>query len=862
MKAELVFGDHAGPLTVLALHGVEELSSPFRYLLDFVGQDFDVAAAPASRVHLHLSQPVGGERHLDAVCESISFVPVPMDAGEHLTRFRAVLVPGGALVLSLRRGFRVFQQKSVVEIAQKVWKDAGLNGDSLDVAKLQGKYPSRELCCQYDESEWDFICRLLEDEGIFFAFRHDSDGHVLELRDASADVEALDLDTLSFNAEPRAAFESRMVWEWETTAELCVAKVQLTDVDFERPSKNLKKEASASDVPERLFVEYPGGYTDPQQGDRRAKTRLQELRSPSRRGRCRTNALFAMTGRRFTLSGHPDADGDQVITRVEVDVRLQPESTPGPLVDVGPQLVQVSLQTVPKDQPWRPARLTPRPRRPGLQTARVTGPSGSEIHCDKHGRVKLQFTWDREGKLDDKTSAWVRVAQPHTTGGVLLPRVGWEVLVEFLEGNPDRPVCLGRLWNAYYPPPVELPAGRTQTVHGSHSSPGAERVNEVVFEDAAGAEQINIRAARDVLVQAANNKLFSVGHDFRWMVHGQRTVTVGGDQKMSVSSNASSKVGGDETVRVGVQREVKVSGSATEEAAANLNVTIGAMHQVQVGNPVQALLDVIKRAAITAATGAAAGAASRAEAALLGPIMPALQKAREALGTVTSLTGPAAAFLGPGNPQIAAINTAAKTMSDSAGAMDASDIATGLAAKALADDAPEAAAQASQGGSGTWATVVGGNMVESIGGVAALSSVSGISLAVGGASTETVGAVRIEAIAGGKIESTRGAKVETVGALYMADIQESLAINAGSAVAETVAAISKHAVKGSHAIAAQGSVLVIAPRLQLKAKGSITLTCGSTRVTLESNGVGMDGGSSLNIQGSKVEVDEGVLGGP
>jgi type VI secretion system secreted protein VgrG len=866
LKAELTFGKHDGPLTVLALRGTEEISRPFRYELDFTAENLDLEAAPLSRVHLRIEDPGGAVRHLDAVCQSIAFVPLAADDTETRMRYRAVLVPAALVVLGHRHGFRIHQKKSVAKIAQRVWQDCGLDAAWLEVSALQASYPARDFCCQYDETEWDFVSRLLEDEGIAYVFRHTEDAHVLELHDRSADLPTLVDEPLPFKADPLGESSGSAVWDWRSAARLRPGKVTLWDHDFEAPSRSLEKEASTSEVVERLFYESPGGYVLPKEGDRRVKTRLEEQRTGSRTARFKTSELTLASGRRFSLSGHPADDGDYVLTRVELFVRFHAEDVAGPLTDTGLPEVRLVGTCIPRDLPFRPARLTPKPRIPGLQTARVTGPKGSEIHCDKHGRVKVQLHWDPEGQLDDATSAWIRVSQPHNTGAVLIPRVGWEVLVEFEHGDLDRPYVLGRLWNAEDAPPVSLPAGRTQTVHASQSSPGGGKANEVVFEDSAGAEQMHVRGGHDILVNAGNDKVFNVGHDLGWTVHGKRSLEVGGDRTVTVGANLKRRVGGDEKLQVAAQHTIDVSGSATEDALANRTLTVGGAHMVQVGNPAQAVLEVLKKAAITAATGAAAAAASRAEAALLGPILPVVQKARQALGNVSQITGPAAALLGPDHPKIAALNDAAKSLADSPGAQDASDLASGMVAKALGDSggdaAAEAAASATQGGSGLWATVVDGNVTETVGGLCSVNSIGGISLSVGGKSSETAGAARIEAIGGVKEETTKGAKVETVGGLYRAELKEALAIQAGSALAENVAGAAKHHVKGSHSMSAKQAVIVTTPKITLKANGTITLTCGSTKVVLKSSGVDLEGDSALTLKASKVELDEGVLGGP
>jgi type VI secretion system secreted protein VgrG len=861
--AELVFGDHDGPLTVLALRGTEELSRPFRYEVDFTAEDLDLEAAPMARVHVKIEDPGGQTRHLDAACASIGFVPLAADDSEVRMRYRAVLVPAGTLLLGQRKGFRIHQKKSVPDIVKKVWQDCGLDGGWLDVSALQGSYPARDFCCQYDETEWDFLSRLLEDEGIAYGFRHSEDTHVLELHDTSADVPELQDEPLPFKADPLGESGVSAVWDWRSTARLRPGKVVLNDFDFERPGSSLKKEASAKEVVERLFYEYPGGYVLPEEGDRRVKVRLEEQRATSRSARFQTSALGLVPGRRFSLFGHPSDDGDFVLTRVELWARFHAEEVRGPLTDTGRPEVRVVGACIPRDLPFRPERLTPRPGRQGSRSRghRAQG-LGDPLRQARPGEGAVPLGPRRPARrclehLDPREPA-----PQHRRGAH--PRVGWEVLVEFEHGDLDRPFVLGRLWNASDTPPVQLPAGRTQTLHASQSSPGGARPTRWSSRTPPGRADAHA-GGHDIVVNAANDKVYNVGHDLGWTVHGQRALTVGGNRTVTVGANLARTVGGEEKLQVGAQHTVDVSGTASEDAISSRTLTVGGAHMIQVGNPAEAILEVLKKAAITAATGAAAAAASRAEAALLGPILPVVQKARAALGSVQQITGPAAALLGGDHPKIAALNEAAKSLVDSPGAQDASDLASGIVAKALGDSggdtAADAAESASKGGSGIWATVVQGMVTETVGGLCAVNSVGGVSLAVGGNCSETAGAARIEAIGGGKSETTKGAKLETVGGLYRAEISEGLSIQAGTGVAENVAGPVKQHVKGSHTVSAKQGVVVTTPRISLKASGTITLSCGSTKVVLKSSGIALDGGGKLTVKGSKVELDEGVLGG-
>jgi type VI secretion system secreted protein VgrG len=883
LDATFFLGGHEGALTVHAVRGREEVSRPYRFEVDFSGWDVDVDGAPGKRVALVLRSPRGGERGIGGVVEELGLAAMEQAGEDASSRYRAVIVPEPYLALSLRRGFRIFQEKSTPEIVQKVCEDIGLKPEFFDWGGVTSTYPKRDYCVQYDESEWDFICRLLEDEGIFFAFHHTLDGEVrMAFAEKSGNADPLSPDQLDFTFSPHEDAPSARVWDVRHEARLRPSKATVNDYDMVRPSSALLASAEAQEAIAREWYEYPGGYRAPAEGKRRAQVRLDELRTPRTTVRGRTDALFVEAGRRFLLGAHPSADGEYFLTAASFQLRLAQEPSRGrPLVDEGPWRYEVGFEAIPVEQAFRPARRTPRPRMAGLQSARVTGPAGQEIHCDAHGRVKLQFPWDREGQLDERTSCWVRVTQAHTTGSVMIPRVGWEVLVEFEDGDPDRPVCLGKVWNPFFPPPVQLPAGKTVSGHSSLSSPGGQGANEVIFDDAAGSESITLHGQHDIVVKAANNKLLSVGHDATHKVSGNRAASVAGNEQSAIKSNQNINVVGDHFLSVGAMRDVKVTGSATEGVGGSLSLSVGGMEMVQVGSPAAAVLEVIQEAVVEAAVGKAAEAAGKAASALLGPILPVLDKAREALGPAAQLAGPAAALLEGGDPQIDALAQAAGVLADVEGAESAGDIAAGLVEGIVAeklsdalteaagggggggagggDAAPDAAEGATSGGSGVWGTVVGGSFKETVGGLAAINSLGGVGFAVGGTSTETVGAARVELIRDGKSETTGAAKAETVG-IYMVNAKESFAVDAKAAIALNIAGSQTQKISGSHSLSADGPVVVNASRLELKGKGTITLICGPSKVIVKSNGVLVEGAATLTIEGSKIELDEGALG--
>uniref|UniRef100_UPI0011446672 type VI secretion system Vgr family protein n=1 Tax=Myxococcus sp. AB025B TaxID=2562794 RepID=UPI0011446672 len=664
-----------GDLVVHALRGEEEVSRRFVFELDLSATELAPEEARGGFAHVVLEDAFGQVREVSGVVDRVDVVAT--DDPAQLVRYRLTLVPQPWLV-AYRYGFRIFQELSVPDIVKAVFKDAGLE-DKLFRWSLEGAYPRREYCVQYDESEWDFVCRLLEEEGIWFAFEHSADGHVMVLSDASESAEVMEPDALPFRYDASLGGDAVAVWDWRSGVRASVSKVSLDDYDMLHPSKKLAADQLAEDSVQAEWYEYPGRYTQPADGKRLAKRRLEELRGRRKSARARTNAMTLAPGRRVSLVGHPFADGEYFITASRLHLRFHGQQEPGPLVDTGAAHCEVDFDVVPSAQVFRPRRETPRPRIQGLQTARVTGPSGQELHCDEHGRVKVQFHWDRDGMLDDKSSCWVRVTQAHTTGSVMIPRIGWEVLIEFVEGDPDRPVCLGRLYNPLNPPDYSLPAQKTVSGHRSNSSPGAGGSNEVSFDDSADSQRVYVNGAYDINIKAANDKSAKVAVNQKRTIGTNREMSVGANEKMAVKGIHNASVGKDHKVTVGANRAVKVSGIIGEEITGAVTLKVGGLENMQVGDPAEGLLESIETLALEGAIALAGKAASRAEAALLGPLMPGLNAAREALGTAAELAGPAAALLGGDNTAVAVFGSEVGQLAEDGNLSLSTVMASGMA---------------------------------------------------------------------------------------------------------------------------------------------------------------------------------------
>jgi type VI secretion system secreted protein VgrG len=840
---------------VVAIRGREEVSRPFRYEVDLVAPEIEVEAARGSSAHLTLTDPEGRVRHISGTVKRIEVLA--SDGSVEQARYRLHLIPLHQ-VLDFRNGFRVFQDLSAPDVVQAVVKDAGLDTASLR-SNLSGSYPERPYCVQFDETEWAFLCRLLEEEGIWYAFEQGEDGHVLVMADASGDAPKNEPDSLPHVADAGLHGGELRAWGLTARSRTSLEKVVLDDYDFERPSAALRAEAKGTDG-HGLWFEYPARAVAPAELKRLARTRLEERRSGRRSIRFRTSALQLQPGRLVDITDHPSSSGSFFVTAVTFHVRLEAEDTAGPLGEAGQEEAWLEVEAVPADQPFRPARITPRPRVHGPQTARVTGPAGEEIHCDKHGRVKLQFHWDRLGALDDQSSCWIRVSQPHSTGSVLIPRVGWEVVVDFLEGDPDRPVCLGRLFNPLFPPSYELPAKKAVTAHRSNSSPGAGGANELRFDDTAGAQELFLNAQHDLAVTAAEKKKVQVGKNHVVTISAKNAEKVTSSETVSVTGKQSASVGGAQQITAG-SRSVQVAESFAEEVKGGTTLVVGGAEMVKVGNPVQALVQLAATEAIQQAAGLVGAAAGGAAESLVAPLKPALDAAKKVAGSLPKLGGPAGAMLGGGKVEVPPQAQKAMEAAEPEHVNEAVSSAVTAAVAATAPAAVREITEAMGGGSGsgTVGLTVNGNLTETVGAVQVLSAVGGLAIAVGGVSTETVGAVRIELVGGGRAETTGGNKIETVGGAHLTLASAGIATDAGGNAALNVGGAMMQKIAGSHSISAEGPLVLTSAMLKLQASEKITLKAGKAEVVLDGSGI-LIKGTMVTLRAGKITVPPGAIG--
>jgi type VI secretion system secreted protein VgrG len=507
-------------------------------------------------------------------------------SGLRFTTYNATVVPK-IWYLMHKHNCRIFQQMSVRDIVQKILKELGLPGDEYQFI-LQTDPPKREYCVQYRESEFDFISRLLEEEGIFYFFEHHNNKHILVMGDSISAHKAIQGESQIIFHEPRPGqvADEPHIYTFNYTEEILSGKVTLKDYNFKKPALNLKGEKTGDKNTELEVYDYPGKFDEPGRGNNLAKVRLEEYQTVKKEGSGATTCTHFAAGFFFTMEEYPRDDFNKkyLITQHQIS-GSQPqvlEETAGE----GGSRFSSSFECIPFEVPYRPDRVTPKPVVEGSQTAIVVGPQGEEIYTNEHGQVKVQFHWDREGQMDEKSSCWIRVSQlwaGRSWGAMYIPRIGQEVIVDFLEGDPDRPIITGRVYHGTNKPPYPLPAEKTKSTIKSDSSKGGGGSNEFRFEDKKGQEEVYLHGQKDWNILIENDKGQTVGHDETLSVGNNRTKTVGVDQSETIGSNKTINVGTNHTETIGSNMSLTVGANETETVAIVKALSIGAAYQVSVG---------------------------------------------------------------------------------------------------------------------------------------------------------------------------------------------------------------------------------------------------------------------------------------
>ncbi|WP_224360804.1 type VI secretion system Vgr family protein [Hyalangium versicolor] len=560
----------AGELTVTRFVGMEKLSQPYAFQIDFHplgAQPLEGDTLLGAEALLMLSVPGGIPRLVHGKVRSMN----ELGLREGRWQYRIHVAPTLWWLTRVQRS-RIFQDQTVPDILVKVLQEAGIDAR----LSLSGTYEPREYCTQYRETDFAFLSRLMEWEGMFYFFEHSEDGHTLVISDSTNVHTALPGGgVLPLRARDERSTDGEYLYALERVHRLRPGAVHLKDYDFEKPTLDVSGRAKSAEGESALEIyDYPGEYVAPGVGKKVAKVRMEEGVQASRTLDGESVAPSLTPGYLFEVADDGSNAGQYTVVEV-MHTGMLPETAGGR--EAHGSLYRNRLRCMPSEVPFRPRRLTPAPAIPGVQTAMVVGPAGEEIHTDNHGRIKVQFHWDREGARDDKASCWVRVGQ--TWGGpgwgaVYLPRIGQEVLVRFLEGNPDRPLIAGTVYNGQNPTPYVLPEDKTKSTLKSASSLGSNGFNEFRIEDTAGAEEIFVHAQKDKKLLTENDKDQEVRSREVLEVTKDRARTVEGHQQLDVTRSDSSTVSGNQSLQVQGDRSTTISGSHSEAVVRNQSITV------------------------------------------------------------------------------------------------------------------------------------------------------------------------------------------------------------------------------------------------------------------------------------------------
>jgi type VI secretion system secreted protein VgrG len=483
---------------------------------------------------------------------------------------------------------RIFQSKSAPDIIKDVFRDLGFT-DFKDT--LTKSYRTRDYCVQYRETDFNFVQRLMEEEGIYYFFTHADSSHTLVLSDSSSGHEPMpNYDTIEYF--PPSSNESREkdhIYDWHQSRNIQPGKCVVTDYDFTKPRAKLETQCvQKHEFPKTDYevFDYPGGYALTAEGDHYARTRLESLQAQFERFNGVGNARGQAVGSLFKLAGYPRKDQNKQYLAVSATYELHAgEYESG---TEAPKDFTVSFEAIDAKLPFRALITTRKPMVGGPQTATVVGPSGEEIYTDKYGRVKVQFHWDRYGKRDEKSSCWVRVSQiwaGKNWGWMSIPRMGQECVVDFLEGDPDQPLITGRVYNQDNLPPFDLPANKTQSGVRTRSTTGGspDTCNEIRFEDKKGAEQLYIHAEKNQDISVEADESHSVGGSRNKTIGSNETTKVGVDRTENVGANEKITIGANRTENVGANETIAIAAARSENVGASETINIGASRSVTVG---------------------------------------------------------------------------------------------------------------------------------------------------------------------------------------------------------------------------------------------------------------------------------------
>ena len=623
LRIQTSLGDNQ--LLLRRFHCVEGISRLCQFDLDLLSPSGEIKPQDivGDKVSITVQPENEPERFFHGYVKSFQYAGLEKRG---LYAYKAEVVPW-LWFLSKRTDCRVFQNQTVQEIIESIFSELGFADY---VFALVEEHPKLEYCVQYNESDLDFISRLLEHEGIYYFFEHQADKSILHFSDNAAHYSEMSLTEIEHSSGVR---DTHYIRQWQHLYQYCSGAYAQTDFNFEKFNQSLLTETTTTlklkNSASFPRFEFPGSYRENDLGRTLTKLRMQQEEMNYERITAASNVHTLEVGKKFVLRSD-EAETDHNQSFVVTEVRhvaynpsyLESESSEKKEPPYSNQFVCIPAATT-----FRPPSATPPPRIDGVQTAVVVGKSGDEIYTDKYGRIKIQFHWDRYGAKDENSSCWVRVATQwagNKWGSVTIPRVGQEVVVTFVNGDPDQPLIIGSVYNSAHMPPYPLPEGKSMMGMKSRSVKGeGSSYNEMVIDDTKGSEGFRVNAQKDYNMKVGNDSSTHVVNDHTGTVDGNSTTTVKGNtthttqgddtftidgnrtakvsgnqdstiegnstdtvmgnEDVSVSGDTTYTVGGKDTVKIGAKQEISIGASQKVSVATFQRTEIGSSHRVQVG---------------------------------------------------------------------------------------------------------------------------------------------------------------------------------------------------------------------------------------------------------------------------------------
>jgi type VI secretion system secreted protein VgrG len=551
--------------------------SEFRIELASERDDIKIADILGTGMSVTLDLPNGGRRYFHGIVTRFAY----QGWRDGMPAYLAIVHPA-LWLLTRSTNCRIFQGKTTLDILKEV---AGKYGGAIELDVGMVTTPAaREYCVQYRETDFNFVCRLMEEDGIYFYFRHELDKHTMVLADGyGAHAPVPGYDNIAFSEEEmEAAPPEEAVTRFAPGGEIQPGVMVLNDFDFNKASSSISGGLFArADAPSPFggpsyeHYDYPGRYSEAGTGDTYARARMEALHGQGERIDGAGTARGLVTGSLFTLNLHPRSDQNRtfLITSAETEITSNDYRSDGP--GERPDF-RCRFQAIGKENSYRPPPAARKPFVHGPQTAMVVGKADEEIWTDQYGRIKVQFHWDRSHPTDETSSCWVRVQQGWAGKGwgmMFVPRVGMEVVVTFLEGDPDRPLVTGCVYNSDSMPPYTLPDDQTKSTIKSNTSKGGNGFNEIRFEDKKDSEEIFVQAEKNFNRVVKNNDTLKVG--FERKDKGDQTIQIANDQSLDVGNDRKVHVKNDQTVAIDNNLSTTVKNDETRKVDNNQNVTVG-----------------------------------------------------------------------------------------------------------------------------------------------------------------------------------------------------------------------------------------------------------------------------------------------